>query len=120
MPKASEMVNAGMFAAAAGAVNGSTETNITATAAGTITSSIALTATLSVITSAAVGSGVRMLAIDVGDTVQVKNLGAAAVNVFPPFATDVINTQAAGAAFALAAGGNAFITRVNASTYITA
>lgn len=121
MAKTKDMVASGLHTSQAGAISGGVETGITATAAGTISTSYALTQTVSVVATAAAGSGVRLLDdMAIGDTVQVKNLGANAVNVFPPTSASVINALSAGAALSVAAAGNAFITKVSATNFISA
>ena len=73
------------------------------TAAGTtITTATDLTASINVVTTAAASSGVQLPQVQVGDSVEILNLGANPVTVYPDSASNRINALSTGSGFLLA------------------
>ena len=101
MALAKEMMQGGTSAMQARALNGGT--SATVTAAGTIiTDATDLTASMTVITTAAASTGVQLYNGEIGDSQEILNLGANAVKVYPDSASNSINQLGAGSAFSLA------------------
>lgn len=120
MSKSVDMVASGLHITQAQAINGLVETGITATTSATQANARVMRGQLAVVSTAASGSGIRLPGdMEVGDTVEVKNLGANAVLVFPPRATDVINALSAGAGLSVAAAARVFIRRTAEGNYIS-
>jgi hypothetical protein len=87
---------------------------LTATAAGTITTSVLVTAKVNRFTTVASGAGTRLPPALSGTSITIYNAGANALSVFPASAAlggitggDQINALGAGAAYSLTAGNSA-------------
>ena len=101
MPLARDMMQGGTSAGQARALNGQFNTSITA--AGTaISDATDLLTSTNVITTAAASSGVQLPTAQIGDQVDILNLGANAVTVYPDTTSNQINQLSAGTGFALA------------------
>lgn len=93
MATASDIMKGGFSAGAAKAINGQVSSSVSA--AGTTQSdATALVASVNVVTTAAAGSGVLLQNAEIGDEVEVLNLGANAVNVYPPSAGSIAQLSA--------------------------
>lgn len=95
-------------------------TSATVTAAGTtITDATQLTSVFNRISTAAAGTGVKLWDAGNGTMIAVSNLGANDLEVYPPNASGVINSAAAGVALTLAAATNqiGLFFKVSANTW---
>ena len=101
MAIALDMMKGGVSAGMARAINGQVQSSVTA-AGTTITGATDLTASINVVTTAAANSGVQVPNGEIGDEVEILNLGANAVTVYPPTSSDRINALSAGSGFLLA------------------
>ncbi len=102
MALALDIVKGGFSPQSAKAINGQVQSSITA--AGTsISDATDLTASINVVTTAAASSGVQLPHCEIGDEVEILNLGANAVTVYPDTTSNRINALAAAAGFLLAA-----------------
>ena len=101
MAIALDMMKGGVSAGMARAINGQVQSAVTA-AGTTITGATDLTASINVVTTAAANSGVQVPNGEIGDEVEILNLGANAVTVYPDASANQINALSAGAGFLLA------------------
>ena len=101
MALASDIMKGGISAGAAKAINGQVQGTISA-AGTTITTATDLTASINVVTTAAASSGVQLPNGEIGDEVEILNLGSNSVTVYPDTASNRINALSAGSGFALA------------------
>ena len=100
MATASDIMKGGLSSGMAKAINGQIQSAITA--AGTaLATATRLTASINVITTAAASSGVQLQQTEIGDMVEILNLGANAVTVYTDAAANRINALSAGTGFAL-------------------
>jgi hypothetical protein len=94
----------------------STSDALTATAAGTQTTSLLIISRLNHLTTVASGAGVRLPPAIAGMVVKINNAGANAVNVFPSSLAqgslvaggDAINALSAGTAYSQAVGSQSY------------
>ncbi len=100
MATASDIMKGGLSSGMAKAINGQIQSAITA-AGTTLATATRLTASINVITTAAASSGVQLQQTEIGDMVEILNLGANAVTVYPDAAANRINALSAGTGFAL-------------------
>lgn len=101
MAIALDMMKGGVSAGMARAINGQIQSAVSA--AGTaIGDATALTASINVVTTAAASSGVQLPNSEIGDEVEILNLGANAVTVYPPTSSAQINALGAASGFTLA------------------
>ena len=101
MALALDIMKGGFSSGSAKAING--QVHPTVSAAGTaITDATDLRASINVVTTAAASSGVQLPNCEVGDEVEVLNLGANAVTIYPDTASNRINNLTAGSGFLLA------------------
>lgn len=98
---------------AAVAVLGDVANNLTA-AGSTQGTALKLSAVNNIVTTAAASTGVQLPSMSAGDSVQVANLGANSLSVYP-VTGGAIQTGAANAAFAVAVGKTAVFTARDAS-----
>lgn len=101
MATAVDIMRGGLSAGTAKAINGQVQSAVTA-AGSTITTATNLTASINVVTTAAASTGVQLQHCEVGDEVEILNLGANAVTVYPDTASNRINQLSAGSGFLLA------------------
>lgn len=101
MATASDMMRGGLSSGQAKAINGQVASTLTA-AGSAITDAFDLTASINVITTAAASTGVQLPSAEIGDEVEVLNLGANAVKVYPDSSANTINQLSAGVGFTLA------------------
>lgn len=101
MATARDMMKGGLSAGQARAINGQVAASVVA-AGTTITDATDLTASVSVIITAASGSGVQIPSVEISDELEILNLGANTVKVYPDSSTATINQLTGGAAFSLA------------------
>lgn len=107
-----EMVQSGMWPGTARAVNGAVATGLTGLGS-TQATALALTASISNVTTAAASTGVIVPAgQEAGDVLTVRNGGANALLVYPLLG-GVINALSANAGFSVAAGKIAVLTALD-------
>ncbi len=100
MALALDIMKGGFSPMQARAINGQVQSSVTA--AGTvITDATDLTASINVVTTAAASSGVQLPRVEIGDEVEILNLGANPVTVYPDASANQINALSAGAGFLL-------------------
>src|SRR3990167_7121885 len=101
MATAIDIMKGGFSAGSAKAINWQVKNTISA--AGTLISDATdLTASINIVTTAAASSGVQLPSAEIGDEVEVLNLGANAVTVYPDSSSNRINALSAGSGFLLA------------------
>ena len=101
MATAIDIMRGGFSSGSAKAINGQIQPTVSA--AGTaIASATRLTASINVVTTAAASSGVQLPNGEVGDEVEILNLGANQVTVYPDTTSSRINDLTAGSGFLLA------------------
>ena len=111
----------GLSFPAASAINACGDVTDNLTAIGTTqANALALFTAVNIVTVAAAGTGVVLMPAEASAEVDVFNLGANPVLVYPFRATDVINALGAGAGFSVAAGKAAkFRGRANGTGWVT-
>ncbi len=122
MAKLSDLMAFGFSPFAAGAIVGDVADGLTATGS-TQGTALQLSAVTSIVTTTAASTGVRLPAMNPGDTVEVANLGANALLVYP-LTGGTIQGGAANAGFSVAAGKTAFFTArstaLNSAAFLSA
>ena len=117
MALAREIMQGGIPAGAARAINGGVSSAITA--AGTvITDATDLTTSLNIITTAAASTGVQLPYVEIGDSVEILNLGANAVKVYPDASANQINQIAAAGAFSLAPNTSVVVRKLTTTRWV--
>lgn len=101
MAMASDIMKGGFSAFSARAIQGQVQSAVSA-AGTTITDATDLTASINVVTTAAASSGVQLPNCQINDEIDILNLGANAVTVYPDSASNQINALSAGTGFLLA------------------
>lgn len=101
MALASDIMKGGVSAQTAKAINGQVKSSISA-AGTTISTATDLTSSINVIGTAAASSGVQLPSAEIGDEVDILNLGANSVTVYPDSSSVSINALSAGSGFLLA------------------
>jgi len=102
MATAADIMKGGTSAGQAQAINGQVHPSITA-AGTTISDATDLAASINIITTAAASTGVQLPSSMVSDQVEILNLGANSVTVYPDSSSNQINQLSAGSGFTLAA-----------------
>lgn len=99
---ARDIMSGGFSAGSAKAING--QVNASVSAAGTsISDATRLATSISIVTTAAASSGVQLPSpSEIGDEIEILNLGSNAVTVYPDGSTARINNLSAGGGFLLA------------------
>lgn len=93
MALAKDVMQGGFSAGQAKAINGSVASTVTA--AGTVIGdAFDLVASINTITTAAASTGVQLPSCEIGDSVEILNLGANAVKVYPDSVSATINQVA--------------------------
>jgi len=101
MALAREIMGGGFSALGARAIQG--QVNASVSAAGTtISDATDLASSINVITTAAASSGVQLPSAEIGDEVEILNIGANSVTVYPDATANRINNLSAGSGFTLA------------------
>jgi len=101
MATAVDIMKGGFSPGGAKAING--QINSAVSAAGTaIGDATDLASSINVVTTAAASSGVQLQSAEIGDEVEILNLGANAVTVYPDGTANQINNLTAGSGFLLA------------------
>lgn len=117
MALALDIMKGGHSAFSARAINGQVQSAVSA--AGTvITDATDLTASVNVVTTAAASSGVQLPSAEVSDSVEILNLGANAVTVYPDSASNQINALSAGSGFLLATNTAVILKKFTSSRWI--
>ena len=101
MALASDIMKGGFGPESAKAINGQINSSVTA-AGTTISDATDLAVSINVVTTAAASSGVQLPRTEIGDEIEILNLGANAVTVYPDSSDNRINALSAGAGFLLA------------------
>ena len=102
MATAVDIMRGGFSSGQARAVGGQVQSAVSA-AGTTIATATRLTASINVVTTAAASSGVALpTQVQIGDSVEILNLGANAVTVYPDTSSNQINALSAAAGFLLA------------------
>ena len=100
MATAVDIMKGGISSMSAKAING--QVNGAVSAAGTaISDATDLLASINVVTTAAASSGVQLQSGEIGDEVEILNLGANALTVYPDSTSGRINQLSAGSGFSL-------------------
>ncbi len=99
MATASDIMKGGFSAMSAQAINGQVNSAVSA-AGSTITDATDLTSSINVVTTVASGAGVQLPAAMVGDEVEILNLGANVLTIYPD-AGSSINQVAANTGISL-------------------
>jgi len=113
----SRCLGTGMAAALTEQVCGDIQDNVTA-AGSTQGTATLVTGVHVIVTTAAASTGVILPPAEPGAEVDIKNLGANAVNVYPATG-GAINALAANAAFSVAAGGQVSLFGRNSLNWVT-
>lgn len=117
MALAKNMMQGGMSAGGAKAVNGSIATGLTA--AGTvITDALDLSADTNVIATCGSGAGVQLFAAEIGDSQEIYNGGLNACKVYPDASANTINGLTAGAAFQLSINTSCYVRKITSTRWI--
>jgi len=115
-----KMVHAGLSAGTAAMVGGELQDNVTA-AGSTQATATNVYGDIVCVTTAAASTGVILggETFSPGDNLQVTNLGANSLSVYPPVGGQ-INALGVNAAFAVAAGKSALITARSSTAFLAA
>ena len=117
MALAREIMQGGISSGAAKAINGGVSSTVTA--AGTvITDAFDLTTSLNIITTAAAGSGVQLPYAEIGDSVEILNVGANPVKVYPDASANQINQIAAAGPFTLATNTSVVVRKLTTTRWV--
>jgi hypothetical protein len=117
MALASQIMKGGISAGAAKAMGGQVQSAVSA--AGTaISDATDLTASINVVTTAAASSGVQLPSSQIGDEVEILNLGANAVTVYPDTTSNRVNALSAGTGFLLATNTAVRLRKFTSSRWI--
>jgi len=100
MALAADIMRGGTSAGQAQAINGQVSPTVTASGT-TIADAFDLIASINVLTTVASGTGVQLPSGMIGDQVEILNLGANTVTVYPDSSTTRINQLTAGTGFSL-------------------
>lgn len=117
MATAVDIMKGGHSAGGARAINGQVQSAVSA--AGTvITDATDLTASINVITTAAASTGVQLPSAEIGDSVEILNLGSNAVTVYPDSASNRINALSAGSGFLLATNTSVWLRKFTSTRWM--
>lgn len=117
MALALDIVRGGFSPGQARAIGGQVQSSVTA-AGTTITTATDLTASINVVTTAAASSGVQLPQTEIGDSIEILNLGANAVTVYPDSSSNRINQLSAGTGFLLAANTSVWIRKFTSTRWM--
>ena len=117
MALALDVVRGGFSPGQARAIGGQVQSAVTA-AGTTITTATDLTASINVVTTAAASSGVQLPNTEIGDSVEILNLGANAVTVYPDTSSNRINALSAGSGFLLATNTSVWVRKFTSSRWM--
>ena len=117
MALAKNMMQGGMSAGMAKAVNGSIATGLTATGT-TISDALDLSADTNVIGTCASGAGVQVFSAELGDSQEIYNGGANACKVYPDSSTAQFNALGNGNAFLLATNTMCYVRKITSTRWI--
>ena len=101
MAIASDIMVGGFSAQSAKAINGQVHSALSA-AGTTIATATGLRASINVLSTVSASTGVQLPSAEIGDEVEILNLGANAVTVYPDSSSNSINALSAGSGFLLA------------------
>lgn len=117
MALALDIMKGGFSPMQARAINGQVQSSITA-AGTTISDATLITASINVVTTAAASTGVKLPQTEIGDEVEILNLGANAVTVYPDTSSNRINALSAAAGFLLASNTAVKLRKYTTSRWI--
>ena len=117
MALALDVVRGGFSPGQARAIGGQVQSAVTA-AGTTITTATDLTASINVVTTAAASSGVQLPNTEIGDSVEILNLGANAVTVYPDTSSNRINALSAGSGFLLATNTSVWVRKFTSTRWM--
>lgn len=117
MALAAEIMQGGLSAGQADAINGQTKSSISA-AGSTISDATQLTASQNLLSTVSSGQGVLLPNGMVNDQVEIYNGGSNAVKVYPPNSTQNINQLSAGTAITLNVNTAAYFRKVTTTQWI--
>lgn len=117
MPLALDLVKGGISPQTARSMGGQAQSSISA--AGTnIATATDITASINVVTTAAASTGVQLPSAQIGDEVEILNLGANALTVYPDSTSNQINALTAGSGFLLATNTAVKLKKYTASRWM--
>lgn len=117
MALAFDIMKGGFSSGAAKAINGQVQSAVSA--AGTsISDATDLTASINVVTTAAASSGVQLPRCEIGDGIEILNLGANAVMVYPDHTANQINNLTAGVGFPLGTNTSVWLRKFTSSRWM--
>ena len=117
MPLAADIMKGGTSAGQAKGINGQVAASVTA--AGTVISdAFDLIASINVVTTAGASSGVQLPSAEIGDSVEILNLGANAVTVYPDSSSNRINQLTAGVGFSLGTNTSCVLRKFTSSRWM--
>lgn len=117
MAIASDIMKGGVPAFMARALGGQVQSAVSA-AGTTISDATDLTASINVVTTAAASSGVQLPNVQVGDSMEILNLGANAVTIYPDTSSSRINALSAGSGFLLATNTAVMLRKFTSTRWI--
>lgn len=117
MATAVDIMKGGHSAMGARAINGQIQSAVSA--AGTaISDATDLVASINVVTTAAASSGVQLPSAEIGDSVEILNLGANAVTIYPDSTSNRINALSAGSGFLLATNTSVWVRKFTSTRWM--
>lgn len=117
MALAKNMMQGGMSAGGAKAINGSIATGLVA--AGTVIGdALDLSADTNVIATCATGAGVQVFAAELGDSQEIYNGGANSCKVYPDATTAQFNALGVGNSFLLAPNSMCYVRKITTTRWI--
>mgnify|MGYP001585226636 CR=1 FL=1 len=117
MALAKNIMQGGMSAGGAKAINGSIATGLTATGT-VITDALDLSADTNVLATVSSGTGVQVFTAEIGDSQEIYNGGANAVKVWPDSSTSQFNALGAGNSFLLAPNTMCYVRKITTTRWI--
>ena len=117
MALAKNMMQGGMSAGGAKAINGNLASALTATGT-VITDALALSADTNLISTTASGTGVKVPSCEVGDSVEIYNGGANTLKVYPDTTSVQFNALGNGNSFSLGTNTMCYCRRVTSTRWI--
>ena len=117
MALAKNIMQGGVSAGNAKAINGSIATGLTA-AGTTISDALDLSADTNIIATCASGAGVQVFAAEIGDSQEIYNGGANSCKVYPDSASTQFNGLSAGGSFLLATNTMCYVRKITSTRWI--
>lgn len=117
MALAKNMMQGGMSAGGAKAINGSLATGLVA-AGTTITDALDLSADTNIIATCASGAGVQVFSAEIGDSQEIYNGGANACKVYPDSTSAQFNSLGNGNSFLLATNTMCYVRKTTSTRWV--